>query len=300
MVQKPRLQTIRLERAAGWALCVVVGWIAWLGMAELSPAQAPEVHYINDGAMPPGAIGSLQLTRGGPLPGYFQPVEITGPQGSRIAAAVDGRFEAGQSGTMTIGLLIGAVYRLRVTNIPGFEAAEVYPTIEVIDRLYPPVGMEGRFPITIELDPDELQLALAGKFVTRVVYLEEPEMALPVAEGPRQQETYQVSPGQNPLDVADRLGRPMAIVRLGGRLPDATGPDPAFLFGSPPLLRYQVPPKGAPGNNGYFPGADIEAKTSPAVTTAAAAPPREPLAPVPDKRSRFDLRNAFRPRETAR
>jgi len=40
----------------------------------------------------------------------------------------------------------------------------------------------------------------------------------------------------DPLEVADRLGRPVAIVRLGGRLPDAMGPDQRFLYGSPPVL----------------------------------------------------------------
>jgi hypothetical protein len=38
------------------------------------------------------------------------------------------------------------------------------------------------------------------------------------------------------LEVADRLGRPVAIIRLGGRLPDAGGPEAKFLFGSPPVL----------------------------------------------------------------
>ena len=38
------------------------------------------------------------------------------------------------------GLLIGSVYRLRVTSIPLAEGLEVFPTIEVIDRLYAPLG----------------------------------------------------------------------------------------------------------------------------------------------------------------
>ena len=46
--------------------------------------------------------------------------------------------------------------------------------------------------------------------------------------------------GDNPLDVADGLGRPMAILRIGGRLPDASGPDEVFLYGSPPLLRWRA------------------------------------------------------------
>ena len=57
------------------------------------PAAAPPVHYHHAGIMPPGAIGSQQLQRGGPLPGYFQPVEIKAPQGALISTAASGDFD---------------------------------------------------------------------------------------------------------------------------------------------------------------------------------------------------------------
>ena len=48
-----------------------------------------------------------------------------------------------------------------------------------------------------------------------------------------------MAPGRDPLAVADELGRPVAILRLGARLPDyPQGPDAQFLFGCQPLERY--------------------------------------------------------------
>ena len=48
--------------------------------------------------------------------------------------------------------------------------------------------------------------------------------------------------GAPPLITADHLGRPMAIVRIGGRLPlDPENPDDDFLYHSPPLLRFVRP-----------------------------------------------------------
>ncbi len=82
-------------------------------------------------------------------------------------------------------MLIGAVYRLRVTNIRLAEGIEVFPTIEVIDRLYPPPGQECRFAIPVELTEEDLKLAIDGKFVTRVIFLEDPA-ARPA--GPREPE----------------------------------------------------------------------------------------------------------------
>ena len=230
----------------------IAAWCAaWmllcLGRAAPLIAQAPRVHYMHNGAMPPGAIGSAQLERGGPLPGYFQPVEIRIPPGATLSMAAQGQFQSPTTGPVTAGLLIGSVYRLRIGQIAFNEGYEVFPTIEVIDRTYPRPEETWRFPIPIEIAQQDLQLALRGKFVTRVIYLEEPRGALPHAETPVEQEWFDVRPGENPLLVADTLGRPVAILRLGGRLPVSSGePDGSFLMNCPQFLRFFRPPSPPP------------------------------------------------------
>jgi len=217
--------------------------VAILGLAAWPiRAQEPSVHFMYPPGLPPGAIGSQQLQRGGPLAGYFQPVEIRASEGALISLAEEGRFTAPQPVPLRVGMLVGQVYRFSVVNIPLREGAEVFPTIEVINRLYPPRGQETRFPIIIELTRDDVHLALAGKFVTRVVYLEDPARATPVRQIDKGQGWFEVGPGKDPLAVADVLGRPMAIVRLGGRVPDQPeAPDMGFLFGCPPLIKFPRP-----------------------------------------------------------
>ncbi|MBN1910909.1 MAG: hypothetical protein JW818_14280 [Pirellulales bacterium] len=212
-----------------------MGLLLLVAASALAAGQ-PEVHYLHQGVMPPGAIGRLQLARGGPLPGFFQPVEIKAPQGASVSLAVDGRFEQPNPTPRRVGMLIGQVYRLRVTGIPMATGAEVFPTVEIIDRLYTPEGQANRFAIPIELSAEDLRLAAQGKFITRVIYLEDPLAALPIEQKSQQQNTYDAAPGQDPLAMADTLGRPVAIVRLGGRLPiDGANPDARFLFGCPPF-----------------------------------------------------------------
>jgi len=225
--------------------------LGWLVVAAPAAAQQPGVHYLHQGVMPPGAIGGRQLQRGGPLPGYFQPVEIRAPQGALVSLATAGDFDEPKPAPRRVGLLIGQVYRLRVTNIRLHPGLEVFPTIEVIDRIYPPRGQEVRFAIPVELTQEDLRLALQGKFVTRVIYLEDPRTALPVAEDPRAQEWFEIGPGGDPLAAADALGRPVAIMRMGARLPSARGPDVQFLFGCPPFVGY--PPRRAPPPAGATP-----------------------------------------------
>jgi hypothetical protein len=236
MVHKLRSRAYSPVRVARSVMAIA---LAWSSLAASLPAETPPVHFQHAGIMPPGAIGSEQLQRGGPLPGYFQPVEIRAPEGTVVATAALGQFDDPQPAPMIAGLLIGSVYRLRVSNIPLQPGMEVFPTIEVIDRLYPPAGLEFKFPIPIEISQEELEMALAGKFVTRVIYLEEPDTALPVARAYDEQPYFEVGDGDSPLDVADALGRPMAILRMGARVPDAGGPDATFLYGCPALLKWR-------------------------------------------------------------
>ncbi|MBN1396098.1 MAG: hypothetical protein JW959_13835 [Pirellulales bacterium] len=240
MISTIRLRATRLNRHRCIVVATAVMALCWFGTAVRLPAQQPDAHYWHHSAMPPGAIGGRQLQRGGPLPGFFQPVEIKAPPGVLISLAVENQFD--QSSTAgKVGLLIGAVYRLRVTNIPLAEGMEVFPTIEVVDRLYAPIGLEWRFPIPVVLTEEDLKMALEGKFITRVIYLEDPRRATP-ARDMAGQNWFEAAPGQDPLAVADGLGRPVAILRLGGRLPEQ-GQDPQFFFGSPPFVAFAAAPK---------------------------------------------------------
>ncbi len=245
-----------------------------LSLCGAASAQREPVHYFHSAHLPPGTVGQGQLLRGGPLPGYFQPVEIQAPPGVEISMVVAGRFEPSREAPVQVGMLIGSVYRFKVSRIPRREGFEVFPTIEVVNRLYPPPGLEGHFPIPVQLTQEELEMALSGRFVTRVIYLEDPYNALPVQADPKRQFYYEVRSNEDPLQVADRLGRPMAILRLGSRTPDYDAVSQRFTFDSPPFLwltrpaplpdrrsGLEEPPAGA-GGNGRYPRLPIPGEAS--------------------------------------
>jgi hypothetical protein len=224
--------------AAGRAVSCLLLWVC---AASVASAQQEPVHYFHSSRLPPGTIGPSQLLRGGPLAGYFQPLEVRGPEGMEVSVAVDGQFESPQQAPALFGMLIGPVYRLKLTRIPRNEGDEVFPTVEVINRLYPPPGLESHFPIPVHFSLEELEMALSGRLVTRVIYLEDPQSALPVRDSLDQQRYYDVRSDDDPLKVADRLGRPVAIMRMGSRTPDYDGRLQRFLFDCPPLQRLAAP-----------------------------------------------------------
>jgi len=233
-------ERFRMHVAGKMLKAVLVG----LACSTAVLAQDRPVHWHHAGAMPPGAIGYQRLLRGGPLSGFCQPVEIRAPQGARIASAAGSGFLQGQSNRLLVGLPIGPVYRFKVTEIPEHPGLELFPTVELVDRLYAPPGQKLRFPVPIELTLEEVLLAGEGRFITRVIYLEDPDLAPAIAQDGQHQPWIEARPGEDPLVTADYLGRPMAILRLGGRVPGNNQPNPAFLYGAPPAVVYDRPVKG--------------------------------------------------------
>jgi hypothetical protein len=248
MVSTPRCDAAARRVGLATVVGILMGvLLSFVDQASVL-AQRTGVHFEHAGGLSPGAIGRRQLQRGGPLRGYFQPVRIVVPEGSKVALASEGKFDRPTAQGRTASMLIAPVYRLRVTNIPLQEGREVYPTIEIVNRIYPPAGQKWRFTIPIELTKEDLTLALDGKFITRVIYLEPPASALPVATDGKHQEWFEIDPQENPLVVADRLGRPVAILRMGSRMPiDVRNPSPKFMYGSPPWRTQQKPAAKADG-----------------------------------------------------
>ncbi|MDR1141649.1 MAG: hypothetical protein LBL62_08150 [Planctomycetaceae bacterium] len=174
---------------------------------------------------------------------YYQPVKINAPEGTKITFAIDEKFVQRQTTPYAVGLLVGGDYRLRITDIPFQPGREIFPTVKIIARTYPPQGLELEFPIRIDITQEDLELALDGKFVTRVVYLENPQTAMPVRSDLSEQISTDVSGGVNPITVAATMGQPVAVIRIGGRIPNTLGvTDPAFFHGSPSWIAFDKTP----------------------------------------------------------
>lgn len=206
-----------------------------------SSAQTRELpkntYHLLNATAPPGVVASAQVAGRRKGVGTFTAVSIIGPKGTKVGLARDGHFLPAIDAPVTTGMLVGAVYRFHVTNIPDRQGEELFPTLEIIDRTYPQPGREHRFPIPIVMTEEDLQLALSGSLVTRVVYLEDSETADPVKSTPNAQMTIDVGPNENALRTADVIGRPVAILRIGSRVPtDPQGDLAEFLYGCPPWV----------------------------------------------------------------
>lgn len=236
-VQMGIRRQIGFSLLAAWAVGLVSGVFG-----SAAYGQRPPVHYFHSANLPPGVVGHGQTLRGGPVAGYFQPVEILVPPGSSVSLVANGEFQPPQKNSVLVGLQVGQVYPLKIMGIPRKEGAEVFPSIEIVNRMYPPPGLERHFPVPIQFTEEELGLALSGRYVLRVIYLEDPQTALPVRDDPAKQRYFDVRSDEDPLQVADRLGRPLAILRMGSRMPEFDGPQGRPGIYSPPFQTLTAPP----------------------------------------------------------
>ena len=144
--------------------------------------------------------------------------------------------------------MIGVPYRFCIQGALGGEPLALYPSIELIDRTYPPPAARLDFPIPIELTEDDLRQAAAGKYITRIVYIEDPNFAsVFVQETDNMTPIFDVLPTEDSFATADALGRPVAIIKLGNRTPTHDlARSKGFLFGSPPFEQYVTTPHIVP------------------------------------------------------
>lgn len=192
---------------------------------------------------PPGTAAQWSTNVGRGRPVQFQPVRVSLPAAGTVTFyEAAGRPVEGVAPAQ-VGLIVGHVYRLKVSGLEDFPGIDFYPSIELMDRLHPPTGREEDFPIDFEFTTEEFEWAANGRLVTKVIYLEQPDR-VPTVMLDSLERIQTIEPSRNALAEADSLGRPMAIVRLGGRTPDALRPDPAF-FGPGGPIRVAVKPEQA-------------------------------------------------------
>ncbi len=194
-----------------------------IGLNSTVFAQQNEFFQPLNEKMAPGFVADTLARVRQYDPTWLQPVRVELPTAGTVSVF---------NGTSTPNAMLaspaqfsvnaGHIYRLRIADMPEFPGVEVYPSIEILDRLHPPQGREADYPMPVVLTEADIREAINGHMVTRVVYLEQPQLAAVALDPLRREIPQSVNPADNALQEADKLGRPMIIVRIGGRTPSGS------------------------------------------------------------------------------
>ena len=128
----------------------------------------------------------------------------------------------------------GAIYRLKLTDIPAREPEKVYyPTIEVAATMARSQAFLAHNSIPIEFTDNDFDQVDSGNFVTKVIYLPDPEFQGLAMAGVGTLVNTQLEPGADPIVEADNRGSILAIIRMGNK--DLSEPDVNMIGMSGPV-----------------------------------------------------------------
>ena len=111
----------------------------------------------------------------------------------------------------------GAIYRLRLTNVPARPEKVYYPTIEVAATMARSQAFLAHNSVPVEFTDNDFDQVDSGNFVTKVIYLPDPEFQGLAMAGVGTLVNTQLEPGADPITEADNRGSILAIIRLGNK-----------------------------------------------------------------------------------
>jgi hypothetical protein len=221
------------------------------------------------GPRAPGAVAAIgALTGPGPQPFPAQRTEIffTGPPTMKVSwyAPTPGGgagFTADYvEAPGRYNFLQAAIYRLRLSDIPGRGPLELYPTLEVVPANMKTSAFLAHSAVPVTFTDEDLEQVVAGNYVVKVIYLPDPAFQDLATTGPSEVVSSRLEPGVDPVAEACRRGSILAVVRLGNidlNLPHSPSMDqpspyqPKLPLGPPPGMPDHGPlGMGGPGMPG--------------------------------------------------
>jgi hypothetical protein len=145
---------------------------------------------------------------------------FAGPEGLTVQwdVTAPGRFDSEQLvAPARCNFPQGALYRLKLANIPGRPGVELFPSLEVGPAMPRTDAFLAHNAISVEFTDEDFDQVMTGKFVTKVIYLPDPEFQEMALAGVGTLVSTRLDPGVDPIVEADRRGAIMAIVRLGNK-----------------------------------------------------------------------------------
>ncbi len=191
-----------------------------------------------------------------PAPAMTSQIAFVGPEGTTVTwdISAPGAFDSQPLvAPGRYNFPQAAIYRLKLTNIPGRPGVELYPTLEVAPVLPRTEAFLAHNAIPVQFTPEDFDQVLSGNFVTKVIYLPDPEFQELALAGVETLVSTRLDPGVDPIVEADRRGAILAIVRLGNK--DLQVPSGRPTEGGVSTVGYQSPENGQ--SNGPWNGQDV-------------------------------------------
>jgi len=125
----------------------------------------------------------------------------------------------------------GGIFRLKITNIKGREGLELYPTLEIGNVSPRTAAYLAHSAIPVQVTEEDFDQVSAGNFVTKVIYVPDPEFQELALAGVETLVSTRLDPGVDPIVEADRRGAILAVMRMGNKDMEVPGSADGNQFG---------------------------------------------------------------------
>jgi hypothetical protein len=129
----------------------------------------------------------------------------------------------------------GGIYRLRLSNIEGRPGLNLYPTLEIGVSSPRTAAYLAHAAIPIQFTQEDFDQVAAANFVTKVIYVPDPEFQELALAGVDTIVSTRLDPGVDPITEADRRGAILAILRIGNKALEGNGIDAGLAAGAMPF-----------------------------------------------------------------
>ena len=183
------------------------------------------------------------------VPAPLLAARVIAPKGVRVTAYPGSTLAKSFNAPTLLGMRPGYTYRFELSELPNHPGRTLYPEVEIRGTLVPRPGMKYMdWPAPLLVTANDIERVLLGAVITKVIYLEDPEKAIPAEFGLNSPIELPADTEQQAIKDAIANGRVVAILRIGNRPPDAewlklTAIDGTILLpGEAHLKSPQVPP----------------------------------------------------------
>jgi hypothetical protein len=173
----------------------------------------------------PGGVKQAQFANSSPVgplfPAQRTQVQFAKPGGMKVywyTQGADGKPSYSETPLETPGrynFAQGAIYRLKLTRIPGRPALELYPTLEVVPTGPKTNEFLAHNSVPIEFSEDDFKQVVDRNYIVKVIYLPDPSFQDAAGAGPDEIVSSRLEPGQDPIQEALRRGSILMVLRIG-------------------------------------------------------------------------------------
>ncbi len=167
---------------------------------------------------PPGALAAAQAAhyqQQHPAQRGTTQIRFLGPAGMSVGWQIGPGFAENQLvAPARYNFVQGATYRLKLTGIPGREGLTLYPTLQVYPTRPTTSAYLAHNSVPLQLTDEDLDQIQTNNFVTKVIYLPDARFQ-DLAAGVEELVSTRLPAGADPVEVAERRGTIMAVLRVG-------------------------------------------------------------------------------------